>query len=68
MIAISEKTYHKLAKLGDLEDSFDTVISKLIRGEKTALTRGSLAGSTESTGEPHPLKEQRVNDRYRSSR
>ncbi|MGC2308037.1 MAG: hypothetical protein WA461_06520 [Nitrososphaeraceae archaeon] len=49
MIAISEKTYHKLAKLGDLEDSFDTVIAKLIQGEKTALTRGSLAGSTEST-------------------
>jgi len=29
-IKVSEETYHKLARLGTLEDSFDTVISKLI--------------------------------------
>jgi predicted CopG family antitoxin len=29
-IKVSEETYRKLARLGTLEDSFDSVISKLI--------------------------------------
>lgn len=33
-IQISEETYHKLAKLGTLEDNFDSVISKLIERDE----------------------------------
>jgi predicted CopG family antitoxin len=38
-----ESTYHKLAQLGTLEDSFDAVISRLI--EKAASSQSSFEGS-----------------------
>ena len=34
-IRISDATYNKLAKLGDLQDTFDTVIAKLIPNSAT---------------------------------
>jgi hypothetical protein len=43
MIAVSEKTHHKLARLGNFEDSFDTVISRLI--EEAAMSDPTLAGT-----------------------
>jgi hypothetical protein len=47
MVAVSEKTHYKLAQLGNLEDSFDTVISRLI--EKAAMSGPTLAGTGQST-------------------
>ena len=44
MIAISEKTYHNLAELGNLEDSFDSVIAKLIQRQKSASSQSSFEG------------------------
>jgi predicted CopG family antitoxin len=46
MIAIREKTYHSLAELGNLEDSFDSVISRLIQKQKAASGQSSLQGHT----------------------
>lgn len=50
MIAVSEKTHHQLAQLGNLEDSFDTVISRLLEKQKAAFgpnsrqeTQGQIA-------------------------
>jgi predicted CopG family antitoxin len=48
MIAISEKTHHELAQLGTLEDSFDSVISRMIEREKAAMSGQSLAGSSQN--------------------
>ena len=45
MIAISEKTYHNLAELGNLEDSFDSVISRMIQKEKAVSGQQPLGGS-----------------------
>jgi hypothetical protein len=36
MVSLNDKTYHDLAKLGNLEDSFDSVISRLIQKQKAA--------------------------------
>ena len=33
-IKISEKTYNKLSQLGNLNDSFDSVIKNLIQGKQ----------------------------------
>jgi predicted CopG family antitoxin len=62
MIAISEKTYHNLAKLGSLEDSFDSVIARLIQKQKAASGQNPLVGSTgQNAGLPnHTIKERRV--------
>lgn len=66
MISLNENTYHNLAKLGDLEDSFDTVISKLIevansQNNNVAMARGSLAGSTDAkaAASPPPITNRR---------
>jgi predicted CopG family antitoxin len=45
MIAISEKTYHNLAELGNLEDSFDSVIARLVQKQKAASGQQPLDGS-----------------------
>jgi predicted CopG family antitoxin len=45
MIAVSEKTYHNLAELGNLEDSFDSVISRLIQKQKAASSLDSCQGA-----------------------
>jgi predicted CopG family antitoxin len=57
MIAISEKTYHRLAELGNLEDSFDSVIARLLQKQKTAFgpnsrqeTQGQKAAAPLSHG------------------
>jgi predicted CopG family antitoxin len=34
-IRVSEQTYRELAKQGNLEDSFDSVIQKLINSQKS---------------------------------
>jgi hypothetical protein len=39
MIAVSKRTYKNLAQLGDLEDSFDSVISKLIASAGLSFAR-----------------------------
>jgi hypothetical protein len=49
MIAISEENHHKLAQLGNLEDSFDSVISRLL---KEAMSGRTLGGSSQSTAAP----------------
>jgi hypothetical protein len=53
MIVISQQNYEILRKAGTITDSFNSVISKLIKDakldENVAMARGSLAGSTEST-------------------
>lgn len=52
MIVISQHNYEILRDAGTITDSFNSVISKLIKAanldEKVAKTRGSLAGSSES--------------------
>ena len=57
MISISENTYHNLAQMGTLEDTFDSVISKMIENEreKIATSGRTLEGSSQiaATG---PLK------------
>lgn len=40
-IKISEETYRKLARLGTLEDSFDSVISKLLESHQGRGTGGN---------------------------
>lgn len=53
MIAISEKTYHNLAELGNLEDSFDSVIARLIQKQKAASGQSSFEGRIgQSAGSP----------------
>jgi len=42
MIAISERTYHNLAQMGTLEDTFDSVIERMIQREKAASAQDSL--------------------------
>ena len=48
LISISERTYHNLAQMGTLEDTFDSVISKMIQ-EKAAMSGPTLAGTGQST-------------------
>ena len=47
MISLTEKSYTDLAQLGNLEDSFDSVISKMIEREKIATSGRTLAGSSQ---------------------
>jgi predicted CopG family antitoxin len=51
MISVSEKTYHNLAELGSLEDSFDSVIARLIQKQKAASGQ-TLAGTGQTTAAP----------------
>lgn len=53
MIAISEKTYHNLAELGNLEDSFDSVIARLIQRQKSATGQRSSKGPIGQTAVVH---------------
>jgi predicted CopG family antitoxin len=52
LIVISKENYEILRRAGTITDSFNSVISRLIKeaklDENVAMTRGSLAGSTES--------------------
>jgi predicted CopG family antitoxin len=48
MISVSEGTYKDLAKMGTLEDSFDSVISRMIKREKAAASGKTLAGTTQN--------------------
>jgi hypothetical protein len=45
MIAISERTYHNLAQMGTLEDTFDSVIDRMIQKQKAASGQSPLVGS-----------------------
>jgi hypothetical protein len=49
MISISERTYHNLAQMGTLEDTFDSVIDKMIQRERSAMSGRTLAGSSLNT-------------------
>ena len=49
MISINKKTYKDLVQLGTLEDSFDSVISRMIKRERAAMSGQSLAGVSQST-------------------
>ena len=44
MISLNKKTYKEFAQLGTLEDSFDSVISRMIQREKSAMSGRTLAG------------------------
>jgi predicted CopG family antitoxin len=48
MISLTQKTYKKLAKMGTLEDSFDSVIQRMIEREKNA-TAGHTVEGTDQT-------------------
>jgi predicted CopG family antitoxin len=43
-IRISKETYEKLANQGNLQDSFDSVISRLIDKQKVILDRQNING------------------------
>jgi predicted CopG family antitoxin len=45
LIAISEKTYKDLAMMGTLEDSFDSVIHRMIEREKIVASGQTFAGA-----------------------
>ncbi len=45
LIAVSEKTYHDLAEMGTLEDSFNSVIERMIQKQKAAASGLTLAGT-----------------------
>jgi predicted CopG family antitoxin len=50
MISLTERTYKELAQLGNLEDSFDSVIHRMIEErerEKVATSGLSLAGRSQ---------------------
>jgi predicted CopG family antitoxin len=50
MISVSERTYKNLAQMGTLEDTFDSVISRMIEKEKRiAMSGQTLAGTGQST-------------------
>jgi hypothetical protein len=49
LIAVSEKTYHDLAQMGTLEDSFNSVIERMIQKQKAAMSGQSLVGVGQST-------------------
>jgi predicted CopG family antitoxin len=48
MISLTEKTYKDLVRLGTLEDSFDSVISRMIEKEKAATSGPTLAGTNQN--------------------
>ena len=52
MISLTERTYKELAQLGNLEDSFDSVIHRMIEREKVATSDLSLAGRSQIE-QPH---------------
>lgn len=57
MIAVSEKTWRHLAQKGTLEDTFDTVIQRLIKdSEKVATSGQTLVGTGQiaATAPPPP--------------
>ena len=41
LIAVKNETYQRLVRLGTLEDSFDSVISKLLEGKENVGSRMS---------------------------
>jgi predicted CopG family antitoxin len=47
LISVSEKTYHDLAQMGTLEDSFNSVIQRMIEREKIAASGQTLAGTNQ---------------------
>lgn len=49
MISVSERTYKNLAQMGTLEDTFDSVISRMIERERIAMAGQTLAGTGQST-------------------
>lgn len=49
LISVSEKTYHDLAQMGTLEDSFNSVIERMIQKQKAAASGLALAGTGQNT-------------------
>lgn len=47
MVALSEQTYRDLARMGTLEDTFDSVIQRMIEREKIATSGQTLAGTNQ---------------------
>ena len=58
MISIRETTYKDLAQMGTLEDTFDSVISRLIENQKAVSAQDSFQGAkgqTAAATEPQRL-------------
>ena len=63
MISISEKTYHNLAQMGSLEDTFDSVISRLIQKQKAMSDQQPLDGSAGHDTASHHFNPEVVTDK-----
>ena len=48
MISLTEKTYRDLVQLGTFEDTFDSVIQRMILKEKIATSGQTLAGTSQT--------------------
>jgi predicted CopG family antitoxin len=44
MVSLTEKTYKSLVQMGTLEDTFDSVIQRMIEREKAASGQSSFEG------------------------
>ena len=49
MIAVSKTTYKYLVQMGTLEDTFDSVIHRMIEREKAAMSGHTLGGTGQNT-------------------
>jgi predicted CopG family antitoxin len=49
MVSLTENTYKKLAQMGTLEDSFDSVILRLIENQKAVSGSSSFQGLERQT-------------------
>jgi hypothetical protein len=48
MISLTEKTYRDLVLMGTLEDTFDSVIQRMILKEKIVTSGQTLAGTSQT--------------------
>ena len=53
LIAVSEKTYHDLGAMGTLEDSFNSVIERMIQKQKATASGPTLAGTGQNRSNYH---------------
>ena len=66
MVALSEQTYRDLVRMGTLEDTFDSVIQRMIEREKIATSGRTLAGSSQiaaTAPKRPPIGDRQVNDK-----
>ena len=48
MISLTQETYTSLAQMGTVQDSFDSVIQRMIEREKIAVSGRALAGNNQT--------------------